>query len=162
MLIDRYFKILRCYLIAWSLITWAAWWTITAFTALAITAWWASTVATATAEAVTTTARLKDLSLGWAEGSWGSISWKAKEVAEVLNSLVSKGIVSMSPSIVLHAEALGNEGAADLEWVDVEAIKLLVGASLVVRDDHNAVLEEVTEDSPADGSWHIHVEKGRP
>ena len=65
----------------------------------------------------------------------------------------------MGPSVVLHAEALRNEGAANLEWVDVKAIELLVGASLIIRNDHDAVLEKIAQDSPADGSGHVHLEK---
>ena len=96
------------------------------------------------------------VSLNLAECCWCSVCWEAEVVTEVFDALVCECEVCVGPCVCLLAEFLGNEGSADLECVDVEAVEFLVCAGLVVGDDKNTVLEEITEDLTADGCWHIH------
>ena len=145
---------IRSLLLLWLLSLLTAW--ATEATALwAVTTWAIAEAAWATA-LWAVAACFENLSLGFAECSWSSVSWKAEVVAEVLDTLVCECVVSMGPSVCLDAEALCNEGAADLIWVDVEAVELFVCAGLDIGNAQDTVFEEVAKNSPADSCWHVH------
>ena len=128
-------------------------------TALWAVATWAIAEAAWATALWAVTACLENLSLGFAECSWSSVSWKAEVVAEVLDALICKCVVSMGPSVCLDAEALCYEGAADLIWVDVKAVELFVCGGLDIRNAENTILEKIAENSPADGCWHVHLDE---
>ena len=121
-----------------------------------------ATTATATAEG-TWFPPLDDLSVPGNADLWSSAGWKAEVLSEVVDTFLGEGEVGMSPGVLLLAEALVGEGSADLENVDVEALKLLVSGGLVGGDDKNTVLEEGTENLGTNASWHPHgCEKDGP
>ena len=136
-------------------------WLPEAATALTMVALEATT-ATATAEGPAGVP-LEDLGVPGDADGWGSAGWKAEVLSEVLDTFLSEGEVGVSPSVLLLAEALVGEGSADLEDVDVEALKLLVSGGLVGGNDKNTVLEEGTENLGTNSSWHPHgCEKDGP
>ena len=113
----------------------------------------------ATAEVPGPVLPLDDLSVPGNADLWSSVGWKAEVLPKVLDTLLSEGEVGMSPGVLLLAEALVGEGSADLEDVDVEALKFLVSGGLVGGNDKNSILEEGRKDLPTDSSWHPHFGK---